>query len=119
MSPIVRTVPQPLPIAHVPLHIRGTIVDIYGNQSLTVMTSAPTRTIELVVFVTCFLKYESGMLDYREFFTPISFLNSVRNCSRKRNSTNTSPNQNYTLMMNILNWNVRGTGGPDFRRVFR
>lgn len=72
--------------------------------------------MKLIVFVTCFLKNESGTLDYREMFTPMSFISSVRNRPMHRNPSN----QNiHPLMMNILSWNVIGATRANFRRVFR
>lgn len=49
VSWIVRPVPQPLLLSHVPLHCRGTIINIYG-ESLTLLTSPtpqnhPTRNL--------------------------------------------------------------------------
>lgn len=97
-EPIVRNVPQPLPLAHVRLHRRGTILEIHGNQSLTILTSPPPRTTEMVVSITCFRKYEARAIDYRKIFTPTSFTNTIR----VDHLPTHSPLSNQPLTMNIL-----------------
>lgn len=72
---MVRHVPQPLPLSHIPLHCQGTIVDVYENQSLTMLASPPQRMEELLVSVSSFLKYKTGTLDYRLIFSPTKFTN--------------------------------------------
>lgn len=90
--------------------------DVYGDQSLTFLTSPPPRTTKLVISITYFLKLESGTLDYKVTFTPISFLNSFPNIlPRNRNPITI----HKPLSMNILSWNVRWAARSNFRRVFR
>lgn len=85
-------------------------------MSITTLTSPHPRTIELLVSATCFLKYETGTLDYHLMFSPKSFVYTSINHHRNRFSPNFL---SQTLMMNILSWNVRGTAGANFRRIFR
>lgn len=115
LNPPPRIMPQTLPLAHVPLHQSGTILEIHANQSLTVLINPPPKTTERVVSVSFFLKYEARTLDYHENFTPTSFTNTIH---VDRPPTH-SPPSNQPLIMNILSWNVRGVAGADFRRVFR
>lgn len=86
LSPVTRPVPQPLPISHVPLHRRGTILDIYGTMSLTMLTSPPPRMTQIPCLhhVMCCLKYEVGTLDYHLIFAPKSFIYTSKNHPRNR-----------------------------------
>lgn len=73
ISPVINPVPLPLPISHVPIHRRGTIIEVYGNQSLTILSSPPPCATELLVSVASYLKYETRRLDYRLTFNPSAF----------------------------------------------
>lgn len=76
---IIRPIPYPLPQPHLPIHRRGTIIDEYENQSLTLPQSPLPRATELLASVTSFLKYETGTLDYLLFFLRSAFLSLARN----------------------------------------
>lgn len=58
-----------------PLHRRSTKIDVYRIRSL--LTCPPPRVTKLLVFITCFLKYESGNLDFLQIFIPSCFFSPL------------------------------------------
>lgn len=113
ISSIVRPVPPPLPLSHIPIHTKGTSIEIYRTQSLTFLTTAPPQTSQLDVSVESSLKYETGTINYRLLFNPSALIARIWNLSRFARCYYISPS------MNILSWNVRGAASAEFRRTFR